>query len=364
MQRFPDSKLVAADAPPAEASRVEGPETGSSAAGMLRRLTRAPAFGSVAAVVLIYVFFAAASAGNGFMTLTGTASWLDTASELGILAVPVALLMIAGEFDLSIGSMVAAGSITVGVVTSHFGAPVWVAVLIAMAIAVLVGLGNGLMVTRTGLPSFIVTLGANLILAGLALTISRSLAGTTTLSVTTSGFWHGLFAGHLGQFYISILWWLLLALAAAWILSRSRFGPWIRATGGNADQARRAGVLTGRVKLLLFVGTAVGAAFVGMTQAIQFGTADAVGGQGYVFQAPIVVVIGGVLLTGGFGTILGVVMGTVLYGIISGGLFYTGWDTDLSQVILGVLMIIAVLANNQLRALALTPVRARKRRPS
>jgi len=341
---------------------VDAREVGVSPGGVLRRLTRAPAFGSVVAVVVVYVFFAAASAGKGFVSLTGTASWLDTGSELGIIAVPVALLLIAGEFDLSIGSMVAAGSITVGVVTSHFGAPVWIAVLIALVIAAAVGLGNGLLVTRTGLPSFIVTLGANLILAGLALTISRTLAGTTTLSVTTSGFWHGFFAAKAGQFYISILWWLLLALAAAWILSRSRFGPWILATGGNADQARRAGVLTARVKVLLFAGTAVGAAFVGITQAIQFNTADATTGQGYVFQAPIVVVIGGVLLTGGFGTVSGVVMGTVLYGIISGGLFYTGWDTDLSQVILGVLMIIAVLANNQLRTLALTPVTARKRR--
>jgi simple sugar transport system permease protein len=361
MPKVPVAKSVAAGAP-AQASGAAGHQAGVSPGSVLRRLTRAPASGSAAAAVLVYAFFAVASAGNGFMTLTSTASWLDTASDLGILAVPVALLMIAGEFDLSIGSMVAAGSITVGVVTSHFGAPAWVAVLIAIAIAAVVGLGNGLMVTRTGLPSFIVTLGANLILAGLALTISRSLTGTTTLSVTISGFWHGLFAYRLGQFDISILWWLLLALAAAWILSRSRFGPWILATGGNADQARRAGVLTARVKLLLFTGTAVAAAFVGITQAIQFGTADATTGQGYVFQAPIVVVIGGVLLTGGFGTILGVVMGTVLYGIISGGLFYTGWDTDLSQVILGVLMIIAVLANNQLRALALTPVTARKRR--
>jgi simple sugar transport system permease protein len=314
----------------------------------------------VIAVILTYAFFMVAAVGNGFTSLSATASWLGTASDLGIIAVPVALLMIAGEFDLSIGSMVAAGSMTTGIVVTHFQDPMWVAVVVGAAIAVVVGLVNGLLVTRTGLPSFIVTLGANLIVAGLALTLAYTITNTTTLSVSASGFWNDFFAGSVHQFSISIAWWLILAAGAAWILGRSRFGPWLLATGGNAERARRAGVLTHRVKIVLFVSTALASTFVGMLEAVQFGTADATSGQGFVFQAPTVVVIGGVLLTGGFGSITGVLMGTLLYGIVDAGLFYTGWNTNLSQIVLGVLMIIAVLANNQLRRMAVAAARPKR----
>jgi simple sugar transport system permease protein len=315
----------------------------------------------VAAAVLVYLFFFAVAGRNGFTSVSGTASWLDTASELGIIAIPVALLMIAGEFDLSVGSMVASGSILTGIVVTHFQQPVWVAILVGVGIAFIVGIGNGLLVTRTGLPSFIVTLGANLIMAGLALTLSYTITGTTTISVNATGFWSGVLAHQFGQFDISIVWWILLAAVGAWILNKSRFGPWILATGGNTDQARQAGVLTSRVKVILYVTTALAATLVGMIQALQFSTGDAVGGQEYVFEAPIVVVIGGVLLMGGFGSIVGVLMGTIIYGTIGGGLFYTGWNTNLSQVVLGALMLIAVLTNNQLRQMALRPLSDRKR---
>lgn len=326
----------------------------------LDALRRAPSLGVVAAAIVVYVFFAIFAGGNGFVTSEATASWLDTASQLGIIAIPVALLLMAGEFDLSIGSMVATGALTFGIVTSHYEDPAWLAIVIGLGLGVLVGLVNGLLVTRTGMPSFIVTLGANLIMAGLALTLSSGLTGSSVVSVSTSGFWADVFNHDFGKFSISILWWLLVAAVAWWAVSRSRFGPWIRATGGNLEQARRAGVLTDRVKIALFICTSVAATFVGMLQAVQYNTANAASGQGYVFQAPIVVVVGGVLITGGFGSIFGVVVGTLVYGIIGGGLFYTGWNTNLSQVLLGSLMIVAVLTNTHLRKLALSSFGARK----
>ena len=129
-------------------------------------------------------------------------------------------------------------------------------------------------------------------------------------------------------FNVSILWWLLAALLAAWVLRQTRFGNWIFATGGNADAARRAGVPVNWVKLILFIWTAVSAAFVGIMSAVMYNQGNAAQGQGYVFQTAIAAVIGGVLLQGGFGSVTGIVLGCIIYGIVSLGLFYTGWPTD------------------------------------
>ena len=155
------------------------------------------------------------------------------------------------------------------------------------------------------------------------------------------------------QANIAILWWFLVAFICWWVLARSPFGSWIYATGGNPAAARGAGVPVDRVKIRLFMATGVAAALVGIIQAVQWNSGNATYGMGYVFQAPIVAVIGGVLLTGGYGTVFGVVMGTALFGVISAGIFYTGWNTDWVQLFLGLLLGLAVFANTQIRRLAL-----------
>jgi simple sugar transport system permease protein len=327
----------------------------------LHRLLRAPELGIAVAAIAIYLFFVAFASGNGFLSLTATASWLNSASQLGIIAVPLALVMISGSFDLSIGSMVGAGSITVGIFTGYLHDPLWVSVLAAAAIGILVGVGNGLLVTRTNLPSFIVTLAANLIVFGLGLAISQTMTGSTTISITTHGAFAKVFDGQSGAFSVSNLWWLGSAVAAGWLLTKTRFGNWTLATGGDPEGARRAGVPTGRLTVILFIMTSLAATFVGVMQAVQYGTGDPTTGQGYVFEAAIVVVIGGVLITGGYGTILGVILGTAIYGIVDAGLFYTGWNTDYTQVVIGVLMVIAVLINNFLRKIALNAFKGRSR---
>lgn len=340
---------------PGDSASVD-PEQRLGNPSVISRLVRAPEFGAAAAAILIYGFFSITSSGR-LLTLDATAGWLDTAAYLGIIAVPVGMLMIAGEFDLSIGSMVGAGSISVGVITGALNQPLPLAVGFAFLFAIAIGVCNGLLVTRTGLPSFIVTLGTNLVVAALALTLSRQLANTTTITVYTSGLLSQLFSSQWKSFGISILWWVLILVIAAWVLRYTRFGNWILATGGDAERARRAGVMTSRVKIILFVCTALAATLVGVSQAVQYNTGDAVGGQGYVFQAPIVVVIGGVLLTGGYGTMLGVALGTAIYGVADAGLFYTGWNTDWAQGVTGSLLILTVLTNNSLRRLAVSALK-------
>jgi simple sugar transport system permease protein len=320
----------------------------------MKSLLHRPEIGAAAAFLLTYLFFAIFTADAGFVSVNGTAGWLNLASELGIIAIPVGLLMISGEFDLSIGSTVGAASMIVAIGTNQFGLPIWPMIFLALIAGMIIGLCNGLAVVKTNLPSFIVTLATNFIVIGATMGFSRLIANVTSGSIIVTDSSKFVFAARWGQANISILWWIIAALLGFWVLSRTVFGNWIYATGGNLQAARGAGVPVERVKIVLFIATGFAAAFVGILQGIQWNSGNSTYGMGYVFQAPIVVVIGGILLSGGYGSVLGVVIGTALFGVISTGIFYTGWNTDWIQLFLGALLGAAVLANNYVRRLALT----------
>ena len=318
------------------------------------RTLRRPEFGALVGAVAVYAFFMVTASGAGFVSLEGTASWLDTAAELGIIAAPVALLLIAGEFDLSIGSTIGAASMIVAISSGTYGIPQWISIVLALAFSLLVGLVNGIVTTRTKLPSFIVTLGTQLVIGGAALGFSRALSGTTAVSLGPDPVMQALFASKIGPFQSSLLWWLGITIVAAWILTRTRFGNWVYATGGSLEVASEAGVPVARIKIILFMGTSFGAALVGIMQTIAFNGGDVTRGRAFVFDAVIAAVIGGVLLQGGYGSMLGVLLGVATYGIVNIGIFYTGWNTDYAQLFLGALLLVAVIANNYFRKLALT----------
>jgi simple sugar transport system permease protein len=321
-----------------------------------QRIARRPEFGAFVATALVYAFFAFSAYDAGFVTLDGTAGWMNVAAELGIIAIPVGLLMVAGEFDLSVGAVVGAASITVAIGTTIFGLPIWPMIAAALLLGLAVGLLNGVLVVRTGLPSFIVTLAGSFSVGGLSLGLARLLSDTTTVSVKGTPLVEAVFGSSWGEANVAILWWLAVTLLGGWVLARTAFGNWIFATGGNAVAARGAGVPTHFVKIMLFMATGLGAALVGVIQAVEYHSGNATAGLGYVFQAPIVAVIGGVLLGGGYGSALGVFLGTMIFGIINVGIFYTGWSTDWVQLFLGVLLMLAVLANHYFRRLAMSAV--------
>jgi simple sugar transport system permease protein len=331
-----------------------GPQaTVTSAPSRLRRLMMRPEFGVVIAAGLLYGFFAVIAGGNGFITEAATAGWITAAAEIGIIALGAGSLMIAGEFDLSVGSMVGASSAIMGIVVGNFGLSVWIAVGVVLVFATVVGLVNAFVVLRTKLPSFIVTLAMMLILSGAALGTTRLLTNTTVLTVDSDGFAHTVFGGSVSALTATVFWWVGIAGVMTWVLGRAVFGNWIYAVGGDIDSAVTNGVPVVRVKTTLFVFSSVAAALVGVLQSVQFSSGDATRGSDFVFSAVAAAVIGGVLLTGGYGSAVGVVFGAVTYGIVSVGIFYTGWPTDWTSAFLGGLVFLAVFANNYFRKLAL-----------
>jgi len=321
--------------------------------GYRRRLLSRPELGAAAGALLVWLTFAMV-AGPPFRSVDGTAAFLNAAAPLGILAIAVALLMIAGEFDLSVGSIIGAAGMTVVLLTRHFDWPLWPAIGAAIALCLAIGFGNGLLVVRTGLPSFIVTLGTLFALRGLTIGISRHLTRRTQLGgldqVPGYEAAHLLFASELyGPFLAPIAWWLGLAALATWVLLRTRSGNWIFATGGAPEAARKMGVPVARVKVALFMTTALAACLVAVSQAVRFTGADALRGEQQEFRAIIAAVIGGTLLTGGYGSAVGAVLGALIFGMVQQGIVITGVDADWFQVFLGAMLVAAVLVNNLIR---------------
>ena len=318
---------------------------------MLRR-PEAGAFLGLLAVLIFFGIFG----GLTFLQPAGMASWMNVASNLGVIAIPVGLLMIAGELDISVGAMVPFGAMTVAVISGHYDLPIWLGIAVALSFGVLIGLINGYMVIRTAVPSLIVTLGTLFAVQGIVLGLTVLITKSTSVALTTEGAAKTIFGDFLfnGQVQVMVLWWLAITATYIFFVHFSRFGNWIFAMGGDKVSARNAGIPTDRMTILLFVLSSTSAAFVGMCQAILYNSAQVAGGQSFIFNAIISVVVGGVLLTGGFGSIVGIFFGTITFAIVNQGIYYTDFDRNWSSLIIGILLLVAVLMNNTFRKMALS----------
>ena len=156
------------------------------------------------------------------------------------------------------------------------------------------------------------------------------------------------------MFETAVVWWLIVAALVSWILYKTKYGNWIYAIGGDVISARATGIPVNKVRIALFMGSGFGAALVGVIQTAIYNGAQVAAGQSFVFNSIIAVVVGGVLLTGGYGSTIGVILGTITFGIVNQGIYYTGWDADWAALILGLLLLAAVLTNNTFRRLALS----------
>jgi simple sugar transport system permease protein len=340
------------NAEPSQAAVGSDGDGGLRQIGALHRLILLPEAGGLASAIVAFIIFAILAGGNGFLSRLGTANWLDGAAELGIVAIPVGTLMMAGEFDLSVGSVAGATSITIAICDGYYALSPWIGVVIAVGIGVAIGLLNGLIVVKTKLPSFIVTLASLLMVAGGALGVANAITGSSSISAQIGGSAHAVFASNFKGFDISIAWCALLAIIASWATRKARFGNWIYATGGDVQAARANGVPTDTVKVILFLCSSLGAVLVGVVETITFENGTTTLGAEFDFTAIAAAVVGGVLLSGGYGSTVGVIFGSLTYGIVSVGVYYLGWDPNLSQLFIGLFMLVAVMANNRLRQLA------------
>jgi simple sugar transport system permease protein len=349
----------------------------------LRKLLARPEFGALSGTLLVFLLFGMAAGDSGMFSAEGVINWGTVAAYLGVIAVGAALLMIAGEFDLSIGSMIGFAGMMMAIPCLYWGWPVWASVLFAFATAIGLGFVNGWLVIKTGLPSFIVTLAFYFVLRGLSLAISVLLTGKTILStqgdlvlrelIVADPVVQALFHGHVltGLFdslaqagWMAarddgralaigvpkvVVWWGLLTGLGAFVLARTRMGNWILATGGDANAAKNVGIPVARVKVGLFVFSAFCACLFAVLQVADAGSAAADRGLQKEFEAIIAAVIGGCLLTGGFGSIIGAALGALIFGVVQIGIGYTSIDNNWYRVFLGGMLLAAVLFNNFIR---------------
>jgi simple sugar transport system permease protein len=315
------------------------------------RLLSRPEVGSLVGAIVILVFFLITAPTFRDLGVSGTIIY--NSALIGVMAVPVALLMIGGEFDLSAGVAVTTSGLTAALFAYQFSTNVWVGVLVSLLVMLAVGAFNGWLLMRTGLPSFLVTLGTFFILQGLNLGVTRMLSGGVSSSPISDmdGFDSAkkVFASdfNLGPINVKILvlWWILFVVAASWVLLKTKIGNWIFAVGGDAAAARAVGVPVKRVKIGLFMTVGFFAWFSGMHLLFNQNSVQSGEGVGKEFIYIIAAVVGGCLLTGGYGSVVGSAIGALIFGMTQLGVVYAGWNADWFKAFLGVMLLLATIVN-------------------
>jgi len=349
----------------------------------LRKALIRPELGGIVGTVAVFSFFFIFAFDSGMFNSQGVLNWSIVSAQFMIIAVGACLLMIAGEFDLSVGSMIGFAGMSIAILSVTLGWPVWLAILTTFALCITIGALNGYIVIRTGLPSFIVTLAFLFILRGFTIFLPQLIERKTIIGGISDkaigdplawlfggkvlkGFFaflgeNGLIATfergtRAGQPVVDgipmlIVWAVVLVIFGHILLTRTRFGNWIFASGGDPQAARYVGVPVNRVKILMFMFTAFCATVFATCQVMEFGSAGADRGLLKEFEAIIAVVIGGALLTGGYGSVIGAALGALIFGVVQQGLFFVGVESSLFRVFLGVILLGAVILNTYIRRL-------------
>ncbi|MEU6810148.1 ABC transporter permease [Streptomyces sp. NPDC046831] len=356
MTRVTQQAAPAAGTPPAPGPRRTDGRTARRPQAL--RLLARPEVGVFlgAAAVLVFFLVAAPSVRQG----GSMATILYQSSTIGIMALPVALLMIGGEFDLSAGVAVVTSALTASMLSYQLTLNVWTGVVVALAVSLGIGAFNGWLLVRTGLPSFLVTLGSFLILQGVNLAVTALVThNVATDDISAMDGFDQAKAVFASSFDVggvrvqsTVVWWLVFAALATWVLLRTKYGNWVFAVGGDQDSARAVGVRVTFTKVSLFVLVGFGAWFVGMHQLFSFNTVQSGEGVGQELIYIAAAVIGGCLLTGGHGSAIGPVFGAFMFGLVNQGIVYAGWNADWFKAFLGVMLLGAVLINLWVRRTA------------
>jgi simple sugar transport system permease protein len=326
--------------------------------GWSNRLLARPEIGALVAAVVIFIFFLIVA--PAFRSAPAFFTVLYQSSTIGIVAVAVGMLMIGGEFDLSAGVLVTSAGLLNGMFCYQLGINLWIGAILSLVFCLFVGFLNGYLVMRTGIPSFLITLGTFFVLQGANLGVTKLVTGSVSSpNINQMDGFASLNTIFAAQFQIgsitldiTVIWWLLFTALAAYVLQRTKVGNWIYAVGGNAASARAVGVPVTRVKIGLFMTVAFLGWFTGMHYLYRFNTLQAGNGVGNEFLYIIAAVVGGTLLTGGYGNAIGVAIGAFIFGMTNLCIVYAGWDPNWFKAFLGVMLLLAVLVNLYVKRLS------------
>jgi simple sugar transport system permease protein len=313
-----------------------------SASTRWRSLTASPQIASLVILVIVLAGFAIAN--QNFLSPLNVSNMLAFLPELGIIALGMTLLMTAGEFDLSVGAVFALGPVLVMLLAQNGIMDIGPALLVGLLVCIAIGAINGLIVTKVGISSFLVTLSMLLIVRGVALYITQ---GFPLKSWDQPGLFVTLLAGsfEVGPFrlYVSLFWFIALSLLAGYILNFAKAGNWISAVGSNRSAAVARGVPADAVKIWLFIATSVLAGLAGMISAFRISAASPVAGTGYELEVIAMVVVGGTALYGGRGTILGTIAGALMLRAIRNGIVLVGVPGLAFNIFVGAIILIMLV---------------------
>ena len=324
----------------------------------LKRVLKRPEAGALGGAILVFLFFFFIA--PPFRQLPAFTTVLYQSSTIGIPAVAVALLMIGGEFDLSAGVAVTTISLAASIFATNVAGNLWLGAIFSLAFALTIGAVNGWLLIKTRLPSFLVTLGSFLMLQGLNIAITKLITGNVATQDISGmpGFdaLSAIFAANAKfgrvQVSIAIVYWIVLVGIATWVLLRTKVGNWIFAVGGQGDSARAVGVPVKKVKIGLFMTVGFGCWFLAMHQLFAYNTVQSGAGIGNELLYIAAAVVGGCLLTGGYGSAIGSALGAFIFGMTTEGVIYADWDPDWFQFFVGAMLLLATVVNLWIRTRA------------
>ena len=309
-----------------------------------RRLLLRPEATSVAALAILFIVFSVLSP-DLFPTKQTYISVMAVAAELGIVSIGVTLLMIGGHFDLSVGAILGLTSYVAVVLMRDAHLSPIIAAPAAVAAGAVLGAINGAIVVKFHIHSFVVTLGTMLIWRGVVIALT---GGFPIMAPIPSLFRDVMSGPLLFGFRMSMLWFFGIGAMATFLLVRTRLGNWIQARGQNEQAARNLGVPVDRVTIILFMITSALGAVAGVIQVARFASVDALRGEGMELQAVAVTVIGGTLLSGGYGSAIGTIFGAITFGVIQVGLVLAGAPGHFFRTLTGFIVIAAVILNTSI----------------
>lgn len=312
-------------------------------AGARRKIVSAREVVILLITIGLVVLFYFTSYQNRFVCVENLETMFSVGPELGIIVLGVALLMICGEFDLSVGS-VSAFCALIGVQLYMFGLDPFLVLVIALGVGAAVGAINGLITVKFGIPSFIATLGAMMLWRGAVYIITAGRSAPFRVQEAHPAF-YDFFTGTVGGIPIQFIWFLIIGVALALLLNHHRFGNRVYATGGNREAARAMGINVNRTKIICFVLVGVLCAFAGIMRTARIGSFFCAQGDGMELMAIAATVVGGTSLFGGSGTIIGAFLGVLVITFLDYGLIMSRVPGFWFKAVLGTLIIVVVIIN-------------------